>query len=52
MIVEQIMSALDFADHVYLVRNGEVVQEGAASEVHAADLSSQYLSTAAAVDPD
>ena len=52
VIVEQIMSALDFADHVYLVRNGKVVQEGAASEVHAADLSSQYLSTAAAVDPD
>jgi branched-chain amino acid transport system ATP-binding protein len=46
VIVEQIVSALDVADHVYIVRNGQVVQEGAASEMHAEDLSSQYLSSA------
>ena len=50
VIVEQIVSALDIADYVYVVRNGEVVHGGPASEMRAEDLGSQYLSSAPLVD--
>ena len=43
VIVEQVAAALGIADRAYLMRNGEVVSEGPASEVAATEMGDRYL---------
>jgi branched-chain amino acid transport system ATP-binding protein len=43
LMVEQVVGALEIADTVYVMRNGEVVAQGAASAMKADRLSEQYL---------